>query len=122
MGIEITNVDITKEVLAKQELAAANAELNQTLERQREMFAVIGHELRTPVASIDMLLRDDETTPDQKLGMIGEINQGLLGVLDDLRVVVSPERVNKVSNEVVSPKKLIMRTLGPMASLLQKEA
>lgn len=120
VGIEITNVDITKEVLAKQELAAANAELNQTLERQREMFAVIGHELRTPVASIDMLLRDDETTPDQKLGMIGEINQGLLGVLDDLRVVVSPERVNKVSNEVVSPKKLIMRTLGPMASLLQK--
>lgn len=120
VGIEITNVDITKEVQAKQELAAANTELSQTLERQREMFAVIGHELRTPVASIDMLLQDEETTSDQKLDMISEITRGLLGVLDDLRVVVSPERVLKVSNEAVSPRKLIMRTLGPMTGLLEK--
>jgi len=120
IAVEITNVDISAEIRAQEQLKAVNADLENTLERQQQMFAVIGHELRTPVASIEMLIADSELTADQKLKNIDEISSSMLGVLEDLRVIVVPERAIEAKSETVSPQAVIQRTLGPLTGLVKK--
>ena len=120
IAVEVTNIDISAEMRAQEQLKAVNADLEKTLERQQQMFAVIGHELRTPVASIEMLIADDELTESQKLKNIEEISRNMLGVLEDLRVIVVPERAIEAKSERVSPQAVIQRTLGPLTGLVRK--
>lgn len=93
-------------------------DLQLAAERQREMFAVIGHELRTPIATISMLSKDRKMKNDEKVGLISELVVSLLNVLEDLRIVVAPERIRKTSIEYVSPCDVIKRALGPFTTLL----
>lgn len=87
---------VEKRMEAQRSLESVNLveqELRKRTERERQMFAVIGHELRTPAASIKMLLEhmelDDSSIEVQTLS---EQVEHLLDVLDDVRILVSPER------------------------------
>ena len=53
LAYRLRDQDQTVELLTQQ---------RQTNERQKEMFAVIGHELRTPVASMAMVAKDSDTS------------------------------------------------------------
>ncbi len=62
------------------------------LERQRRLFAVIGHELRTPAAALSMLLtraRQEQPTADD-LGLMQDQSDHLVSVLDEMRYIVRP--------------------------------
>lgn len=61
--------------------------LQNTLKSQEKMFAVIGHELRTPAASLSMLLANMQTdvTPEQ-VDQAKSTADHLLDVIDDMRV------------------------------------
>ena len=97
--------------------------LEQTLARQKEMFAVIGHELRTPVAAISMVGRDTETDAQTARDEIVSISENLLSVLEDMRVVVSPERALETKSlEDTDPVRIINRALSPLSQLLQQNA
>lgn len=74
------------------ESKALVSELESQRERQRQMFAVIGHELRTPAATLQMLIADQGVGAMQPHGKaIDETMAHLLAVLNDLRSVVRSE-------------------------------
>lgn len=97
--------------------------LKRLLARQKEMFAVIGHELRTPVAAISMVGRDNETDAQAAREEIVSISEHLLSVLEDMRVVVSPERALESKRlEDCDPVRTINRALSPLSQLMQQNA
>lgn len=97
--------------------------LEAMLGRQKEMFAVIGHELRTPVAAISMLGKDTEIDAAAARTEILSISENLLSVLEDLRVVVAPERALEAKQvEDSDPVRTIKRALTPLAGLLKENS
>ena len=114
LSYRLRQLDQTEELLEEQ---------RQTNERQKEMFAVIGHELRTPVAAISMIGRDTDTDAESAREQIVDISDNLLSVLEDLRVVVSPERAMEAkSAEVCDPVRTISRALSPVSQLMKQHS
>lgn len=98
----------------------AREKLEVTLDKQKEMFAIIGHELRTPVATVNMLTTDAGWEERDKLSTINEISGNLLHVLEDLRVVVSPERALAAKKaERDDPVRVVTRALSPLEGLVR---
>ena len=91
--------DITQDLKQQQELVSAykNTEsslrkMEQFAERQRQLFGVIGHELRTPAASLKMMLDAQKSeSKDPYSQEIRNTTDHLMSVLDDLRAVVEPD-------------------------------
>ena len=104
-----------------EQLENSSKKLNEQSERQKQMFAVIGHELRTPVASISMLLDDAELSSEHKLSSTREISKNLLNVLEDLRVVVAPDRALEAKWQIEEPARLIERAINPLKPLVQSQ-
>ena len=88
--------------------------MESTLTKQKELFAIVGHELRTPVATIKMLTKDSSIKDRDGLVQIGEISDGLLQVLEDMRVVISPERALESRPVVENPYYLVQRALNSL--------
>lgn len=93
-------VDVTAENKAEQALRHALANLEARDEKQRRIFSIISHEIRTPASVIAMMIED--LTPDRAADLqpkLLEASQQLLGVLTDMRQAVNPAEnlaVNKV--------------------------
>lgn len=89
-------------------------------EKEKEMYAVIGHELRTPAAVLKMLLSDvtqdqDARQIDTKL-LASTVDQ-LLGVIETLRSVAQPERIHEAAKEQVVLTDLISSQLQMLTPL-----
>lgn len=102
------------------ELQESLASMRLSNERQRDLFAVIGHELRTPVASVAMIVNDKAMSDQEKLSNITEISRGLLNILDDMRTVVAPERAKSAEYVVGNPSKVVERALTPLMTVLKE--
>ena len=79
----VMEIEITSEKAVQ-----ASKSLAHTLEKQDRMFAIIGHELRTPAAALNMQLNEIEMRSPETTGVSEAIgtSQHLLDVLDDMRV------------------------------------
>ena len=107
--------------LRDQDQAAALLEQQrQTNEHQKEMFAVIGHELRTPVASMAMVAEDSETSDAVVRQQVKSISSNLLSVLEDLRVVVAPERALESKLEVGHSADKVERAISPLKPMIEE--
>lgn len=89
--------------------------------RNREkMFAVIGHELRTPLSAMNMMLSSElEKSDNQTQRYMLDNTNHLLGVLDDLRIVARPDTLREREARLVSLKSEFLslgRTLQPLAN------
>lgn len=120
IAIDVTSEHQIKALLESSlnESEALIREMREQRERQRRMFAVIGHELRTPAATLRMLLDDQSVAALSPHGPeIDDVTNHLLAVLDDLRSVVRPEgsEIGEISED--SPEKLFQRALGPLKAL-----
>jgi signal transduction histidine kinase/CheY-like chemotaxis protein len=93
-------------------------ELRTSSERQRELFAVVGHELRTPVASIEMVIKDEDLSAQEKVSTVEGINANLLSVLEDMRTVVAPERAKESREVYANPIEVLRRAASPLTPLL----
>ncbi|NRP26851.1 MULTISPECIES: HAMP domain-containing sensor histidine kinase [unclassified Marinobacterium] len=102
------------------ELQEKNEQLRSATEKQKELFAVIGYELRTPVAAIDMVLNDTDLDLAERLTSIREISRSLLHILEDLRTVVAPERAIEAKAVIANPVDIVQRALAPLAPLLKE--
>ena len=118
------------QVLLRQQSARFQAEstakdalrdLSEKSAKQQQLFAIIGHELRTPAAAIKMML-------DQERGylkymqnsdtLFGSVDH-LLDVLDDMRTVIQPDSAILGEVEVVSLQKTIQRAVVQHERLTQ---
>ena len=92
-------------------------------ERQKELFAVVGHELRTPVAAMSMIGRDSDIQTNTAREQMTDLSDHLLEVLEDLRIVVAPDRALALHTpQSCDPVQFISRALTPLSSLLKQNA
>ena len=113
------------QVLAAERQAALES-LERRQQAQQQMFAVIGHELRTPAAALSMMLdsqRDELTDEEVKaLPYARDINataKHLMDVLDDLRAVVEPESINFRTRDNAVPLDVVEGCLTPLRDRLK---
>ncbi|HSG02387.1 MAG TPA: response regulator [Marinobacterium sp.] len=105
--------------LNEQELLVT--ELEAQRERQRLMFAMIGHEVRTPAATLHMLLEQQEVSKLLPHGSeIADTSDHLLSVLNDLRAVVRKEGSELGEVTTDNPVELIYRALKPVQKLFDE--
>lgn len=95
-------IDVTEEVVAKQKSEQSAIELQKKQDQQAQMYAVVGHELRTPAASLQMLLDDSENDGVLDRSIFKSNIEQLLSVIDTLSAVAQPERMQQAAfKEVV---------------------
>ena len=122
IGFLGTVVDLTDEIERQKRLEEMLCEREEMLSRQQRMFAIIGHELRTPVAAVRMLIEDDLLNTQQKLEQLGDISEGLLNVIDDLRLVSNPGEVQQSDFKEDDPERIISSAVGSLKMLLQQRS
>ncbi|WP_173505987.1 hybrid sensor histidine kinase/response regulator [Marinobacterium sp. xm-d-579] len=121
-------INRTDDVLLRHQLEVTLSErsqavkrLEETLQKQKQMFAVIGHELRTPAAALNMMLEADDAAITESFGDIRSTSQHLLAVLDDLRSVVEPELIQERALSNARPIEIIERSLTPLKTMLDNK-
>jgi len=103
------------------QLRVHQRELQDRAEKQSRLFSVIGHELRTPIASMKMMEHDMSLQEMKPHGAaICETTDSLLAILDDLRLVARPERVKETEIVVDAPYLVVERALNSVLYLFGK--
>ena len=95
------------------------SEMQQLNERQKETFSVISHELRTPIAGIEMLVANRADLEAQEIKQIHGLSNDLLTILDDVRMIATPESVIQVQLESLDGRRLFTQVktgLEPLAT------
>lgn len=93
-------------------LSQAEKALQEKAEKQAQLFSVIGHELRTPVASLKMIGDEMNLHNVKPHGAeICSITDSLISILDDLRFVVQPERAKAARSIVDNPYQVCERSI-----------
>jgi signal transduction histidine kinase len=116
------SVDVTEEVSAKERAEAAATSLKEQQDRQAQMYAVIGHELRTPAASLQMMLEDLEEGETLNSDLVGANIEQLLSVIDTLRAVAQPDRVAKAAYANVHLDEMLLQQAEGLTPLAQRNA
>ncbi len=85
-------LDVTGEHEKERALEATLAELSSRQERQRQLFSIISHELRTPASVVSMLIDDlpQRHVPAKLRKQLREGIDQLLNTLADMRQTVNP--------------------------------
>ena len=109
----------TEELLLESE--AINDELKREHEQQRRMFAVIGHELRTPAAALGMLIDQDPVVEKSaQFKTLKSTCEQLLSVLDQLSVVNRPQERNLKALKVESPAQVVQDVVDALQPALER--
>lgn len=99
----------------------AERRLREELSKQEQIFAVVGHELRTPASALKMLLEDQQVKELEPHGrMIDDTVTHLLNVLDDMRIITQPELVLESPQVEGSVAVVVERSLPLISRLLQQ--
>jgi signal transduction histidine kinase/CheY-like chemotaxis protein len=114
------SLDITDEVNAQLNVEASAKKLLAEQERQKQMYAVIGHELRTPAASLQMMLDDLEEGESLDSALVGSNIEHLLGVIDTLRAVAQPERMAQAAFKEVVMDELLTDQVANLSGLAER--
>lgn len=87
-------LDVTAEHHQERALKETLAELSSRQERQRQLFSIISHELRTPASVVSMLVEDlDETQVTATVRkQLRDATDQLLTTLADMRQTVNPSQ------------------------------
>ena len=110
-------LDQTERLAKEKELRFALEELKAKQEQQKQFFAVVGHELRTPIASINMLLQD-ESIPKAEVDLyLKSTASNLLNVLEDLRFIGEPQK-RVVQYKTANAKSIIQDVCASLQGLL----
>lgn len=109
-----------------QDRQSALEALERRQQAQQQMFAVIGHELRTPAAALSMMLDSqlEELTEEEVSALpyakdISAAAKHLMDVLDDLRAVVEPESINFRTRDNATPLDVVEGCLAPLRDRLK---
>jgi CheY-like chemotaxis protein/nitrogen-specific signal transduction histidine kinase/PAS domain-containing protein len=115
-----TSIDVIEEHKAKEKAESASQKLLAEQERQKQMYAVIGHELRTPAASLQMMLDDLEEGETLDCALVGSNIEHLIGVIDTLRAVAQPERMAQSAFKDVVMNELLTAQVANLSGLADR--
>ncbi len=124
VAVNVSNLNISATVQIEDKLRSSNAEIARQQQREKAMYAVIGHELRTPAAILKMQL-------EQERKGLGTVDRGLfeasvdqlLNVVDTLRTVSKPDEIveheysSELVRELVSNQVSLLQTLAQDAGM-----
>lgn len=100
-------IDITEDEERETKLRAALSELSLREDRQRQIFSIISHELRTPASVLSMLIDDMPAGTDcPRTNQLREARDQLMTVLADMRQTVNPEQNLPVNRQPYRPAEL----------------
>lgn len=78
--------------LKREQAEQATTSLKALQHKQNQMFGVIAHELRTPVAAISMIVgSSDATDLEEQRDYISQAMGDLLHTIDDMKMLVNPD-------------------------------
>ena len=113
-------VDELREANASAE--SARKALAERQEKQSQVFSIIGHELRTPLASIRMMFDEIELQTFEPYGpQILHTHDAVMGILDDLKIVTQPDRVRENNKSVDAPSMIAERTVSSLSKYLHEQ-
>ena len=116
----MTVSNITEMKTKQAELEKLVAELNDRRIKQNHMFAIIAHELRTPLSAIKMMQDEQSMASIEPYGQaIVDATDSLLSTLDDLRTVVNPDLAVSRESAVDRPDKVVKRAITPLETFLK---
>ena len=106
---------------AKEAAEQAMDDLRDKKHKQELLFAIIGHELRTPAASLQMMLLEQNVEGHLANGqdVLASVEH-LLDVLDDMRVVIHPEEAVTGNVMSASVAEVLEKTLLLMQRLARE--
>jgi two-component system, sensor histidine kinase len=96
-------------------------EIEEKLINQRQLFAIISHEMRTPVATLQMLIEDLEQgapSPKHTEQMKNTVDH-LMSVLQDMTQAVNPERALPISKTAFHPNQLLIDAHSQLTRLAE---
>jgi len=123
----ITYYLVRSSATKRQETIVAYNHLEEKKTQQDYMFSIIGHELRTPIAAISMMMDEiieeakDKDCSDELKELLSSSKTELihtLAVLDDMRIVATKDTVKEYSITTDYPAQILKR----VANTLSKEA
>gem|GEM_PF-1883160 len=96
-------------------------EIEEKLINQRQLFAIISHEMRTPVATLQMLIEDlEQGAPSSKqTEQMKNTVDHLMSVLEDMTLAVNPERALPISKTTFHPNQLLIDVHSQMTRLAE---
>ena len=107
------NIDREKRI--QETLEAQNRELAGVAEKNRRMFAIIGHEIKTPLLGASMMLSEDfETKGAEYKQKVKESVDHALELIEQLREMIQPEMMLK--KQALRPLDLVQATKGIITS------
>jgi len=113
-------IRFTQDISERKQRDAEREKLQKMLQdnhqQQKDLFAMIGHELRTPAATLKMLIDD---SPDDRDPRVVETLDHLLTVLDDMSVVTNPDKAIQGKLLDASVEKVIRDLISTQDRLLQ---
>lgn len=99
-ALNVITLDITEAETARAALELKNQELEALHKKRDQMFGMVAHELRTPVAAIAMMVSD--TSEAEWARMKPEVmrsSRDLLHTIDDMRLLINPDTKRPVRQE-----------------------
>ncbi len=113
-------LDVTAEHRQERALKETLAELSSRQERQRQLFSIISHELRTPASVVSMLVEDLEdhqiAAPVRK--QLRDATDQLLSTLADMRQTVNPSQnlpINRIPYAAAELAESVRNMFAPQA-------
>lgn len=117
-------VDETSDEERKQALEDALNSLSNKEEKQRQLFSIISHEVRTPASTVSMLIDELPETPTEVGHLrrkLRDSSDHLLNVLGDMRQAVDPDKNLPVELEVFRPSILAQRVLDSLSGMAEEQ-
>lgn len=100
-------IDITEDEEREAKLRDALQALSLREDRQRQIFSIISHELRTPASVLSMLIDDmPEGEDPARHRQLREARDQLMTVLGDMRQTVNPEQNLPINRQPYKPTEL----------------
>jgi len=104
------------------ELKVLVDELQLRKDKQAQIFAIIGHELRTPLSSMKMM---EDAMGLRNIGEYGanicDSTDVVLNIVDDLRTVINPDKAHEAQAVVDSPFDVLSRTTRSLEGLYEQQ-
>ena len=108
----ITVTDITELLRSRERYQDTAAKLKQERAKLMQGLAVLAHELRTPLASMRMMMDEQKIASQEPYGSsLVSSTEHVLNVLDDLQVILDPNESKHYARRVESPYALAERVM-----------